>query len=560
MTRVLLITDIERVQRVFQALEDEGVLQLQIVSTLALSDEELAQYHPDHIFAQSRISGFSSDVALRNLRKGLPPETRIVLLPVDESDLAQARKQAKLFLSLGRDDAALAEGVRRMLSPEGHAGLHPSEAAEEAAPAVAVGAKQEAVKKGRAVKGAARRPRAKAGAAAERGEQPAKATATAGRRKPASEAAPPATPVVPEEQTPEPLAAPEAPVAGPETFAEAMQRAAAKQAQDLVAPGPAPEPSPSSDRSDRSDSAAPEEIDEETLPVEAVPSAEPETLANGRLHAGKSKPRWIVALLLALLFVPIAYFATILLRQGKPHKSPPAIAPAPATSPTPSRVAPPVSSSPSRPQTTPPLPQPVQPPRPKPAPPAAVTVPPAANPVPQAKPALPAAQAPAPSTPGRQATSTSVPGTHAPLQPSAGRSTPAKVQSAPAAPAAKPAVKAGLKALPPFMAGVSVDPAYGARHPGWQRYLGARGEYKIYREGDLYRALQIIALPGQSIPDDIYQRSLLEFGGIDSYRVQSSERKGSLLIEHGEAKGGIGVIVYRKLKDLSMKGLVIYYH
>ena len=105
-----------------------------------------------------------------------------------------------------------------------------------------------------------------------------------------------------------------------------------------------------------------------------------------------------------------------------------------------------------------------------------------------------------------------------------------------------------------------MDVAYGKKHPGWQRYIGARAEYKVFREGELYKAIQVISPGGQTVPDELYRRVLLEFGGIDNYEVQSTDRKGKYLVEHGVAKkGAIALTIYRKSSDLSLKGLVLYY-
>jgi hypothetical protein len=109
------------------------------------------------------------------------------------------------------------------------------------------------------------------------------------------------------------------------------------------------------------------------------------------------------------------------------------------------------------------------------------------------------------------------------------------------------------------MVGATADPAYGRTHPGWQRYIGARAEYKLFKEGDVFRAMQVIALKGQPISEDIYRKALREFGGIDSYSVRSSAPRGTYLVEQAVAKDGIRLSIYRKKSDLSMRGLVIYY-
>jgi hypothetical protein len=206
-------------------------------------------------------------------------------------------------------------------------------------------------------------------------------------------------------------------------------------------------------------------------------------------------------------------------------------------------------------------------------PPAARPAPAPAPKAPAAAPARPLAQAPAPAAPQRTVAAPTkpapakAPAPAAPQKvapPPAKAAAPAKTSPAPqGAKAAQPPVLApgqkGLKTVPPFMAGATLDPSYGKGHPGWVRYLGARAQYRLYREGGTFRALQIIPVGGQSIPDQLYQRALLEFGGIDSYQIQSSDTKGKYLVEQGVAKGGVAVTLYRDKRDLSLRGLVVYY-
>lgn len=127
------------------------------------------------------------------------------------------------------------------------------------------------------------------------------------------------------------------------------------------------------------------------------------------------------------------------------------------------------------------------------------------------------------------------------------------------APIAKPAVKAGIKTVPPFTAGAKLDAAYGKKHPGWQRYVDSKAEYKLFKEADLYKALQVIARGKEPVSDQLFKRMLLEFSGGDSFQVESAVQKGDYLVERGVAKGGAALTVYRKSNDHKMKALVLYY-
>jgi len=123
----------------------------------------------------------------------------------------------------------------------------------------------------------------------------------------------------------------------------------------------------------------------------------------------------------------------------------------------------------------------------------------------------------------------------------------------------KPAVPSGVKALPPMLEGTRLDADYGRGHPGWVRYIGKRAEYKLFKEGELYKAMQVVALEGGTIPDAIFNRALHEFGGTGSCRVESTTRKGEYQVDQCAAKGNVAVTVYRSKSNLKVKGLVVYY-
>ena len=129
-----------------------------------------------------------------------------------------------------------------------------------------------------------------------------------------------------------------------------------------------------------------------------------------------------------------------------------------------------------------------------------------------------------------------------------------------AKPVAKPAEKAGVKSLPPVVSQAVLDTAYGKTHPGWQRYLSNGIEYKLFKEAGVYRALQVLARNGESIPEQLFKRALLEFGGTESYRLKPSGEKGKYLVEQGETKSGKVLTLYRSKADHRMKAFVLYYH
>lgn len=439
MTRVLLIADTERVQRIFRSLEERGVLQLQTVSTLELGESELAASRYDFTFVQSRISGFSGIILLRHLDKILPEKAQLVLLSGDAEDAARAKKHGRQSLDLAMEDDLLSQALLAAVT-----GALPPETppAEDSRTADSTPAKT------------ADTPPAPGN------EPPAREAAKPGR---AAEEPPPVEPP------------PGGEASSP--FEEAIARASANLAptkvlevEDRVDLG---NQRPGTDRG--AQAGAGEE------PVSPGRPVAVETLAEALRRAEKKKSRRPYLFILpALVLIAIPLVSHLAGRnagtgpEGAPAARPEVSAPAPE------------AKGPAAPETA----QPQQP----------VTQPPA-----------------------------------------------------------KPAPKRGLASLPPILEGTRFDPDYGKSNPGWVRYEGLRAEYKLFREDDLFKAIQVVARGGGTVSDAIFQRMLREFGGVDSYRVESTSSKGDYLVEQCSTGGDAALTIYRNSKSLKIKGFVIYY-
>jgi CheY-like chemotaxis protein len=603
MTSVLLISDSEKVQRLFASLEKLGLFQLRTAATLIEGDQEISSSAPDVTFVQSRISGFSGLIMLRHLKKTLPKQATVLLLAGDADDAEQARQEAVPFLELALEDEALADRIRQVVEGAPRLARKKVAAAKQldigmapvtvkkGAPAAAASTAPEKTKKEKPdapqapgipapgvkapVKAPARKPAKESAREPGKGasKEPARAV-----RGPVKKLKEPVKAVKAVKAVKEPVEAVKEPVKavkehlasqgavghpGPDkkelpaaaTTAEASapevaEPAAQKQAPVLVRPPepPAPEreeptvtsyPAPPTARQV---SASFEEVmrraSGETGAAPATPpgvedrihisqpapgpAAAPsrrassdqdeaggappeqvyqgESLADAMLRAQKKqRPEWILPLAVALVFIPLAVFFLV----GKKETAP---APDGATAP----IMTPGPTTAQRP---------------------AMAEGPALSP-------LSAAKAPE-------------------VKPDAGPG------AEPARPVGEPAAKAapqtGLKTLPPILQGLKVDPEYARTEPGWVRYIGATAEYKLFKEGDLYRAIQVIALAGGTVPDHLFKRVLFEFGGSDSYRVESTGKKGDYLLEHGTVNGQVGLTIYRRKEDLQIMGFVVYY-
>lgn len=538
--RVLLITDTERLQLILAALETKGLLELRTAATLTQADLEISASAPDFTFVQSRISGFSSAIMLRHLKKVLPPKAKIILMAGDADDAAQARQGAIPFLDLSADDEALEEAIRQVLENK-----------SPAAPKKR--ATGQAISAGKGAETKAKKPAALPAPVFEgvEGKQKSARKPVANEPiQPASSPLPPAnlsSPVIDVPVAQEPAAAsppaqafeelvfpklstgelaalpapegdmpaaeePPAHSSGQEqglavteaqkrsikSFEAVLGRASGKGIS-------ATEPMDVEDRVDVGPQSSEAEPAEEFGIASVAPEQEQE---NGRSASDnyfygepladairraekKNHPRWIIPVAVALVLIALALYLAI----GKKKAAPAPLA---------------TSQSVTQLEQLP------------------------------AEGAFPAITTPSPS-----------------LTTPAPTTAPAQVP-APGA-VAEPIAKQGLKALPPFLSGTKPDPGYGKTHPGWQRYIGKQAEYKVFQEAGIYRAIQVIALGGKPLSDQLFSRVLLEFGGIDSYQVQSSDKKGSYLQEEGVAKGGVAVTIYRNKSDLKVKGMVVYY-
>ena len=555
MTQILLISDTPRVKQVFEALGQQESLLLRTATTLNQADQEISTAAPDFTFVQSRISGFSGEIILRHLKKTLPADANIVLLAASHEEMLQAYQQSDPYLDLTTTDETLLDCINQVLagvyqSPEPAAPVAPVvEAVGPAEPAEAVEPKTEAVKP------------------AEESAAEVRESATAPTEVPAvAKPEPPKVfeplwspePVQPAEAQPAENQAAEAPSedlnrvdetkdelpgsrkARTDSFAAMMDRASQKD--EAAGSVPIEENERVTLRSSTREAAGgagrrePHGSVERGMPVNVGEFTHGEPLADALRRAShkKKKPLWVPLLVLVLICVPlVSYLAG---KKAAPPES--ILKPRSAAQ---SAKQPGFSGS------------------------IAAKAPAGAPAVPQGA-AQPVAPKATPAQPSSAATAQNVTPGAAPIvapggKPEAKASSGTTAKPAPqpvAKPATPPAAPAGQKSLPSLVAQAKLDPEYGKTHPGWLRYLGASAEYKVYKEGELFKALQVLAR-GESIPDQLFKTALREFGGGDAYRVESTGEKGKYLVEQGDSKGGVALTVYRSKGDRRMKGFVLYY-
>jgi hypothetical protein len=122
---------------------------------------------------------------------------------------------------------------------------------------------------------------------------------------------------------------------------------------------------------------------------------------------------------------------------------------------------------------------------------------------------------------------------------------------------ASPAFQNLPGALPNFLPRQAADSTYGKANPGWERYQGPLTEFRIFRENGLIRALQIIDRSGQGISPALLSTVLTEMVGGQQYVVETTEQKGTYVVEKGSVLTGDRIIVYRKEPERSVKAFVL---
>lgn len=129
-----------------------------------------------------------------------------------------------------------------------------------------------------------------------------------------------------------------------------------------------------------------------------------------------------------------------------------------------------------------------------------------------------------------------------------------------AQPAAKQTpIPSKLTRLPSFIPAQGGDAAYGKTHPGWEKYVTSKLEFKVYREKDYIKALQVIDLSGGAITEAYFKDVLKEVVGNSNYAVAAKAEKGNYLIEKGSISAAGRIITYRDKSTLHLKGFVVHF-
>jgi hypothetical protein len=106
--------------------------------------------------------------------------------------------------------------------------------------------------------------------------------------------------------------------------------------------------------------------------------------------------------------------------------------------------------------------------------------------------------------------------------------------------------KAGQSSLPSFIPLAGHDSSFAANKPGWERYVGAEYECRVFFSAGKLKAVQVLAAKGHEIPESMLKSVLKELTGTSEYRVTTQDQKHGLQILHATVLKKADVMIYRK--------------
>lgn len=100
--------------------------------------------------------------------------------------------------------------------------------------------------------------------------------------------------------------------------------------------------------------------------------------------------------------------------------------------------------------------------------------------------------------------------------------------------------------LPTFIPKSGVDAAYALNNPGWERYVDATLEYRLFRVADRIKAIQVLGVNKQVISEQKLKTVLSELLGENQYKEKSSEQKHGYRVTQAVVGNKADLLIYRK--------------
>lgn len=114
-----------------------------------------------------------------------------------------------------------------------------------------------------------------------------------------------------------------------------------------------------------------------------------------------------------------------------------------------------------------------------------------------------------------------------------------------------------LKQLPDFVPRYGHDKNYGKENPGWERYKGQVTEFKILREGEGIKAIQVVDRGGKGVPESFMKGVARQLAKKPSFEITSTEKKDGYEIQRGKLSELQDVVYYRDADGGRLRGFVV---
>lgn len=111
--------------------------------------------------------------------------------------------------------------------------------------------------------------------------------------------------------------------------------------------------------------------------------------------------------------------------------------------------------------------------------------------------------------------------------------------------------------LPDFIPRYGFDKQFSAANPGWERYKGQVTEFKILREGQAIKAIQVIDRGGQGVPESFMKGVLRQVTKNPNLKTETSEKKEGYEIQRGRIADNIKVVYYRDENGGKLRAFVM---
>jgi len=129
---------------------------------------------------------------------------------------------------------------------------------------------------------------------------------------------------------------------------------------------------------------------------------------------------------------------------------------------------------------------------------------------------------------------------------------PAQHADSPALPRPLPRVQ-----LPTILKQAKNDPAFTEEHPGWTRYQTDSLEFRLFREGESLRAIQVICLNDKTITDEFFHSFVRELSSEEAPPLTGTGKNNGIAVERGLQSTGAEYQIYRQIANGGIRGFVV---